>query len=133
MARNERQDTGAAQHRAGANDGSAPAEPGGPAALAAARVEMTAHAVQSRVDLMASLARCSGPAEAGAVMTRWVERRFTEFGADQARLVTAIMQGLFQTATAASGAFEAANGLARSGLDAAAGNGASRAHRGHAA
>ncbi len=103
------------------NGAPAPGEPlaADTAALPTALMTMTLHMVESRVALMGDLARCGTVTEAGEVMTRWMEARIAEFGEDQARVANAMLASFSQVATVASEAIEAANGLAKVGLDAA--------------
>jgi hypothetical protein len=84
---------------------------------------MTLHMVESRLTLMSDLSRCTSPTEAGEVMQHWWEHRLAEFSEDQARLASAMVAGLADAAAAATEAVEAANGLAKAGIEAASQNG----------
>lgn len=92
-------------------------------ALPAALMTMTMHMVESRLALAGSLSRCGTVTEANAVMTRWLEQRVAEFSEDQARVLEAMFEGFSHATVAATEALEAANGLAKAGLEAAATSG----------
>jgi len=80
-----------------------------PTAIPGAVMTMTLHMVESRVALLGDLARCGTAAEANTVMTKWFERRVTEFSEDQARIASAVIESF---AAAATGAIEAMTSVA---------------------